>query len=251
MVTYHSRLVEVTSRLDFIWKEQAEKELNNIKSNRHLNDLLIKNILPEHVASYYLNEEKGDELYAQMHNLCGVMFASIPNFKDFYSEDIENGKACIRILNEIISDFDGLLEEARFVTIEKIKTVGATYMAASNLNPKNKSENGDTDEDAICDLVEFALAMRQKLQEVNKDAFNTFQLRVGISSGPLVSGVIGARKPVYDIWGNTVNVAGLHGTFADAQRLHMSGGYLFLIGSVSSTYAKLKFPISAPWRDQR
>lgn len=49
--------------------------------------------------------------------------------------------------------------------------------------------------------------MRQKLQEVNKDAFNTFQLRVGISSGPLVSGVIGARKPVYDIWGNTVNVA--------------------------------------------
>ena len=56
-------------------------------------------------------------------------------------------------------------------------------------------------------MIEFAIAMRQKLQEVNKDAFNTFQLRVGISSGPLVSGVIGARKPVYDIWGNTVNVA--------------------------------------------
>lgn len=65
----------------------------------------------------------------------------------------------------------------------------------------------EKDEQAVCDLVEFALAMRQKLQEVNKDAFNTFQLRVGISSGPLVSGVIGARKPVYDIWGNTVNVA--------------------------------------------
>lgn len=56
-------------------------------------------------------------------------------------------------------------------------------------------------------MIEFAIAMRQKLQEVNKDAFNTFQLRVGVSSGPLVSGVIGARKPVYDIWGNTVNVA--------------------------------------------
>lgn len=51
------------------------------------------------------------------------------------------------------------------------------------------------------------MTLRQKLHEVNKDAFNTFQLRVGISSGPLVSGVIGARKPVYDIWGNTVNVA--------------------------------------------
>ncbi|XP_058823589.1 adenylyl cyclase 78C [Topomyia yanbarensis] len=207
MVTYHARLVEVTSRLDFIWKEQAEKELSNMKSNRHLNDLLIKNILPDHVASYYLSEERTDELYAQMHELCGVMFASIPNFKDFYSEDIENGKACIRILNEIISDFDSLLEESRFATVEKIKTVGATYMAASNLCSGNKTKVDEKDEEAVCDLVEFALAMRQKLQEVNKDAFNTFQLRVGISSGPLVSGVIGARKPVYDIWGNTVNVA--------------------------------------------
>lgn len=70
-----------------------------------------------------------------MHNLCGVMFASIPNFQDFYSEDIENGKACIRILNEIICDFDSLMDEPQFATVEKIKTVGATYMAASGLNP--------------------------------------------------------------------------------------------------------------------
>lgn len=136
MVTYHARLVEVTSRLDFIWKEQAEKELDNMKSNRALNDVLIKNILPDHVASYYLSEDNSNELYAKMHNLCGVMFASIPNFQDFYSEDIENGKACIRILNEIICDFDSVLEDPKFAAVEKIKTVGATYMAASGLNPK-------------------------------------------------------------------------------------------------------------------
>lgn len=136
MVTYHARLVEVTSRLDFIWKEQAEKELANMKSNRFLNDVLIKNILPDHVASYYMAEDNSNELYAKMHNLCGVMFASIPNFQDFYSEDIENGKACIRILNEIICDFDSVLEDPKFATVEKIKTVGATYMAASGLNPK-------------------------------------------------------------------------------------------------------------------
>ncbi|XP_055308382.1 adenylyl cyclase 78C-like, partial [Sitodiplosis mosellana] len=142
-----------------------------------------------------------------MHNLCGVMFASIPNFQDFYSEDIENGKACIRILNEIICDFDSLMDEPQFSTVEKIKTVGATYMAAAGLNPKHQLEKGGKEEDCVCDLVEFAMTLCQKLQEVNKDAFNTFQLRVGISSGSLVSGVIGARKPVYDIWGNTVNVA--------------------------------------------
>ena len=76
-------------------------------------------------------------------------------------------------------------------------------MAASGLNPKHRTERSHTDADSVCDIVEFAIAMRQKLQEVNMDAFNTFQLRVGISSGPLISGVIGARKPIFDIWGNT------------------------------------------------
>lgn len=80
-------------------------------------------------------------------------------------------------------------------------------MAASGLNSAHLHARGETAEDSICDLVEFAFAMKQKLEEINKEAFNNFQLRVGICSGPLVSGVIGARKPVYDIWGNTVNVA--------------------------------------------
>ena len=76
-------------------------------------------------------------------------------------------------------------------------------MAASGLNPKHRPSLGGSNEDAVCEIVEFAIAMRQKLKEVNMDAFNTFQLRVGIASGPLISGVIGARKPIFDIWGNT------------------------------------------------
>lgn len=171
MVIYHARLVEVTSRLDFIWKAKAEKELSNMRSNRELNDLLIKNILPDHVARRYLYNiaaMASDDLYSNTHNLCGVMFASIPNFQDFYSEDIENGKACIRVLNEIICDFDELLDDPRFVCIEKIKTIGSCYMAASGLCPEVKSDPKNTEEDAVCDLVEFAIAMREKLREVNR-----------------------------------------------------------------------------------
>lgn len=88
-----------------------------------------------------------------------MLFGSIPNFTDFYSEDINKGVECIRLLNEIIgkmdtfliysqssihfcliADFDELLDEERFSTIEKIKTVSATatYMAASGLNPSHK-----------------------------------------------------------------------------------------------------------------
>lgn len=56
-------------------------------------------------------------------------------------------------------------------------------------------------------LVEFVFAMRDKLIVINENSYNNFMLRVGINIGPVVAGVIGARKPQYDIWGNTVNVA--------------------------------------------
>lgn len=59
----------------------------------------------------------------------------------------------------------------------------------------------------LCRLVDYAVAMRDRLEDVNVHSFNNFDLRVGISCGPLVGGVIGARKPVFDIWGNTVNEA--------------------------------------------
>ncbi|XP_063922796.1 adenylate cyclase type 8-like isoform X4 [Zophobas morio] len=210
MVAYHARLVEVTSRLDFLWKQQAERELNDMQETRHTNTQLLKNILPDHVAQHFLsNERNSEELYSQSRDEVGVLFASIPNFTEFYSEDINKGLECIRLLNEIIADFDELLDEDRFSTIEKIKTVSATatYMAASGLNPTHKDCLNTDSPEHLCALIDFAIAMRQKLDDINKDSFNNFGLRVGVSCGSLVCGVIGARKPVFDIWGNTVNEA--------------------------------------------
>ncbi|KYM77559.1 Adenylate cyclase type 8 [Atta colombica] len=207
MVTYHGRLVEVTSRLDFLWKQQAERELNDMIESRHNNMQLLKNILPDHVAHHFLTTDRApEELYSQSRDKVGVMFASVPNFTEFYSEDVNKGMECIRLLNEIIADFDELLDETPFHCIEKIKTVGATYMAASGLNPSQIDNNGD-DMEHLCRLVDYAVAMRHRLEDVNVHSFNNFDLRVGISCGPLVGGVIGARKPVFDIWGNTVNEA--------------------------------------------
>ncbi|XP_012252308.2 adenylyl cyclase 78C [Athalia rosae] len=207
MVTYHGRLVEVTSRLDFLWKQQAERELSDMIESRHNNMQLLKNILPDHVAHHFLTQDRApEELYSQSRDKVGVMFASVPNFTEFYSEDVNKGMECIRLLNEIIADFDELLDETRFHCIEKIKTVGATYMAASGLNPCHNDKDID-DMEHLCRLVDYAVAMRQRLEDVNVHSFNNFDLRVGISCGPLVGGVIGARKPVFDIWGNTVNEA--------------------------------------------
>ena len=117
-----------------------------------------------------------------------------------------------RLLNEIIADFDDLLGEDRFRAIDKIKTIGSTYMAAVGLVPEfricDENEDGGASANAaLTQLVEYVFALREKLANLNEHSYNNFMLRVGMNSGPVVAGVIGARKPQYDIWGNTVNVA--------------------------------------------
>ena len=76
------------------------------------------------------------DLYYDYHPEAGVMFASIQGFSDFYSEQSVNnqGIECMRFLHEIMADFDQLLIEERFSCIEKVKTIGSTYMAASGIN---------------------------------------------------------------------------------------------------------------------
>ncbi|XP_073948360.1 adenylate cyclase type 8-like [Choristoneura fumiferana] len=219
IVVNHARLVEVTSRLDFLWKLQAETDLDQMNESQRTNRHLLKHILPDHVVNHFLSKERcPDELYSQWRHEVGVMFAGIPNFHEFYSEI--KAVDCMRLLNEIIFDFDKLLMETRFKSIEKIKTIGATYMAASGLNPNHKT--GDDDCEHLCALVDYAFALRDALGEINQHSFNEFRLRVGISCGPLVGGVIGARKPVYDIWGNTVNEASRMESTGDMDRIQVT-----------------------------
>lgn len=84
------------------------------------------------------------ELYHEKYNCIAVMFASIPNYKEFYDESDVNkqGLECLRLLNEIICDFDKLLLKPKFSGIEKIKTIGSTYMLASGLTPGKEDSTG-------------------------------------------------------------------------------------------------------------
>ncbi|ETE62994.1 Adenylate cyclase type 1 [Ophiophagus hannah] len=151
-----------------------------------------------------------DYLWAvQSYSQVGVMFASIPNFNDFYIElDGNNmGVECLRLLNEIIADFDELMDKEYYKDIEKIKTIGSTYMAAVGLVPTTDSKTKKSIYFHLSTLADFAIEMFDVLDEINYQSYNDFVLRVGINVGPVVAGVIGARRPQYDIWGNTVNVA--------------------------------------------
>uniref|UniRef100_A0A8C1B9D4 adenylate cyclase n=1 Tax=Cyprinus carpio carpio TaxID=630221 RepID=A0A8C1B9D4_CYPCA len=208
VVLYNSRQLETTARLDFLWRLQARQEVEDMKELREHNECLLYNILPAHVARHFLERDRNNEdLFSESYERVGVMFASIPGFTDYYEkkELIHQDVECLRLLNEIIADFDELLEEPYFQDLEKIKTIGSCYMAASGLSPRKQECEDEWAH--LSTLVLFALAMQETLKQINKRTSNNFQLRVGISHGPVVAGVIGATKPQYDIWGMTVNLA--------------------------------------------
>ncbi|KAG8522508.1 Adenylate cyclase type 3 [Galemys pyrenaicus] len=217
---YFARHVEKLARTLFLWKIEVHDQKERVYEMRRWNEALVTNMLPEHVARHFLGSKKRDEeLYSQSYDEIGVMFASLPNFADFYTEESINngGIECLRFLNEIISDFDSLLDNPKFRVITKIKTIGSTYMAASGVTPdvntngftsSSKEEKSDKERwQHLADLADFALAMKDTLTNINNQSFNNFMLRIGMNKGGVLAGVIGARKPHYDIWGNTVNVA--------------------------------------------
>ncbi|RXM34616.1 Adenylate cyclase type 7 [Acipenser ruthenus] len=218
---------EYYCRLDFLWKNKNREKQEEIETMENLNRLLLENVLPAHVASLFIGDNKKNEvgalknssltekykdLYYKSYDCVCVLFASVPDFKEFYTEcDInKEGLECLRLLNEIIADFDELLSKPKFSGVEKIKTIGSTYMAATGLTGPPRHENNQDRERQhaqIGNMVEFAIALMGKLDGINRHSFNSFRLRVGINYGPVIAGVIGARKPQYDIWGNTVNVS--------------------------------------------
>lgn len=126
-----------------------------------------------------------------------------------------------------------IISEEKFRQLEKIKTIGSTYMAASGLNDSTYDKEGRSH---ITALADYAMRLREQMKYINEHSFNNFQMKIGkdkhknlcfqlnsgsfvhagavwlswrtgLNIGPVVAGVIGARKPQYDIWGNTVNVA--------------------------------------------
>ncbi|XP_070504535.1 adenylate cyclase type 6 isoform X3 [Chironomus tepperi] len=203
----HSRQTEITRRLDFIWKLQATEEKEDMENLQAYNRKLLANILPVHVADHFLRRDKNmDEIYHEQCDSVCVMFATIANFSEFYIELEGNneGVECLRLLNEIIVDFDELLCQNKYSSIEKIKSTGSTYMAASGLTRYTCDKLEFSHVNA---MIDYALELFKKVVDVNEHSFNNFRMRIGINIGGVVAGVIGSRKPQYDIWGNAVNVA--------------------------------------------
>ena len=165
--------------------EQALEEAKNRADN------LLHSMLPRSVAEE-LKENPGT--IAQRHDEVRVIFVDLVGFTELSGR--MEPEAVIDLLNRVFSAFDDAVER---LPVEKIKTIGDAYMAASGAPEPHADHAG-----AIADL---ALEIRDQVRLLARDDGLPLEVRIGIHSGEVMAGVIGRRKPAYDLWGDTVNTA--------------------------------------------
>ncbi|ERT07716.1 sensory box protein [Lyngbya aestuarii BL J] len=183
-------LVEVLSvATDTTERRLAEEEL---RLEREKSERLLLNILPQKIVETLKQEKQG--LIAEKYDEVCILFADLVNFTAL-SERLTPIQL-VKLLNEIFSTFDQLAEG---LDLEKIKTIGDAYMMAAGL-PLPREDHAE----AIADM---ALSMQLVIDHFPFDYGETLQIRIGIHTGTVVAGVIGTHKFIYDLWGDTVNIA--------------------------------------------
>ncbi len=188
-------------------KKVAERTRQLKIANDKAESLLL-NILPEEVARELT--EHPDRTIAHFFSNVTVLFTDIVGFTKM--SDTMSAEELVTLLNKMISVFD---ERAKREGIEKIKTIGDAYMAASGL----KDNAGP--EDTI-KMIRFAQGILQDVEDFNLISGTKIEIRLGINTGSLVAGVIGKTKFIYDIWGDTVNVASRMESTGKPMRIHVT-----------------------------
>lgn len=160
---------------------------------------LLLNILPQEIAAILKNESR---TIAEHYNEASILFADMVGFTPLSAKlaPVE----MVELLNEAFSFFDTLLDK---YNVEKIRTIGDSYMVVSGV-PRQRTDHARA-------LVGMALEMRDFIATHTFRNGQRVNFRIGINSGPVIGGVIGKRKFVYDVWGDAVNVASRmesHGT---------------------------------------
>ena len=162
-----------------------------LKKEKRKTDGLLLNILPEAIVDR-LKHEPG--VIADKFEKATILFADLVNFTQI-STTMPATKL-VYLLNEIFSTFDKLSDKHG---LEKIKTIGDAYMVAAGI-PIERPDHAEA-------IAEMALDMLVTIKKLNVKLDAKFDLRIGINSGPVVAGVIGTKKFIYDLWGNAVNTA--------------------------------------------
>jgi len=197
--------------------QERDRKAEMVRMNEKT-QIKLQNIMPAYVVDHF--NETNTRTYSASRQNVGIIFFFV-DFWASYSEDYKSGAEYIRLLNELVSDFDSLLEQDEYKYVEKIKTISSTYMAASNLNPAYNEADWKVQLSA---LMSFMLDLKQKLVEFCQDIPGqaTYISKGGINFGPVTAGVIGSSKLHFDIWGDAVNVASRMYSTGDSNMLQMT-----------------------------
>ena len=181
------QLGEVFNEMSASIRQQREKLEAQVRENQEL----LLAILP---ASAVAQRREGDEKASREFADVSVLFAEVIGMEEFGGRVGES--RALAVLGDLVAAIDEAAEECG---IEKVKTIGGSYLAVCGLSV--------TRPDHARRMVQFAQAMDRIVAMFNRDQHADLRLAVGINSGPVVGGVVGRRKFLYDLWGDTVTIA--------------------------------------------
>ena len=171
--------------------EQLQTAYQQLELEQAKSEQLLLNVLP---AAIVLRLKDNEQNIAESFGEVTVMFADIVGFTELSSRI--SATAVVKVLNDIFSAFDHLADRHG---LEKIKTIGDAYMVVGGL-PTARGDHAEA-------IANMAIDMLHEIRILSLDHDEPFSIRIGISSGPVVAGVIGLKKFIYDLWGDTVNIA--------------------------------------------
>jgi class 3 adenylate cyclase len=179
--------------MGFIWWSQihTERMTDALAQEKARSEALLLNILPGSIAQRLM--ESREEIADGFESVT-VLFADIVNFSDI-SHKLAPRELVI-YLNEIFTRFDQLTHD---LGLEKIKTIGDAYMVAGGI-PLSRPDHAEA-------VMNLAIAMLEFIENTVAPTGGPLMIRIGINSGPVIAGVIGLKKFIYDLWGDTVNLA--------------------------------------------
>lgn len=186
---------------------EAARAESALEREHERSERLLNNILPSPIAARLKRE--GNVVIADRHDEASVLFADMAGFTARASDTAPDD--LVQFLNRVFSDFDRLVERHG---LEKIKTTGDAYMVVSGV-PTARPDHAQA-------LALLALEMREAAADWRDSLGRSVPIRIGISSGPVVAGVVGTRKFFYDVWGDSVNVAARMEATGSAGRIQVS-----------------------------
>ena len=171
-------------------KAALDREHRLLQLEREKSERLLLNVLPRTIADRL---KESEDVIADAFPDASVLFADIVGFTPY--ADRTPPEDVVRLLNTLFSVFDDLADR---YGLEKIKTLGDAYMVAGGI-PEPRPDHAEA-------IAEMALAMKDEIEARAREGLD-LRVRIGIATGPVIAGVIGRRKFIYDLWGDTVNTA--------------------------------------------